>query len=260
MAGETEVDKRKDISEVVELRAGLSPLQVEIVKAVIERFAGGFIGELCTTEFLSEADFEYFGTRLAAHHAYSSKMLKKENFEHALEQTFRRAGAKVDPQVGMTVRGADLGVGGVRLSLKTEGAAGLRRDVITISKLMEAAWIKQVRTREDIPDFIGKKVMPHFDNYERIFILRGYIDPDRPENIRYDLREIPKDLLQQIGRLTAEDFSDLTRTNTTRADVSVDGQRAFVFRLDGSDDKLTINHLDVERCPLHAWWSLAAPV
>lgn len=254
-----ELDKRDDIAEVVALLNALNPLQVEIVRSIIERFAGGFVGELLETRLLSKADYEYFGTRLAAHHAYSSKMLKKENFEHILEQTFRRSGASIRPQLGMTVRGADLGVGDINLSLKTEAAQGLRRGYITISKLMEAAWIKQITSTSDIPHFISEKVMPHFENYDQIYTLRSYIDPDRDGNIRYDLHEIPKSLLEMIGGLRPEDFSTPTPTRTTSAAVSIDGTRAFVFRLDGSDDKLTINNLDVRLCPMNAWWSLAAP-
>jgi hypothetical protein len=51
----------------------------------------------------------------------------------------------------------------------------------------------------------------------------------------------------------------LTATRTTSATVGLNGKPAFQFRLDGSDDKLTINQLDVDLCPLHAWWSLATP-
>lgn len=254
------IDNADDKAEVIQLLNGLNTTQLSIIRSIIERFAGGFVGSLERKDFLSDDGFDYFGTRLAAHHAYSSKMLKKENFEHIVEQTFKREGVEVKPQVGMTFRGADLEVKGTRLSLKTEAARNLRPDLITISKLMEAAWIKQVTAKQDIPGFIAEKVMTHFNNYDRIFMLRSYVDTDRDGNIRYDLYEIPKKLLLRIGRLEAADFRDLTRTRTTSANVAVDGRRAFAFRLDGSDDKLTINHLDVSLCQLHAWWSLAAPI
>jgi type II restriction enzyme len=109
---------------------------------------------------------------------------------------------------------------------------------------------------DDIPGKIGQWVLPHFGNYDRIFTLRCYPDPHRKASIRYDLREIPKELLAQIGFLLPMDFSPLTKTNTTSAIVRVNGRAAFKFRLDGSDDKLTITALDVDLCPLHAWWSL----
>jgi hypothetical protein len=45
----------------------------------------------------------------------------------------------------MTLLGADLTVDGVTLSLKTEAARNLRASHIVISKLVEAAWIKQIK-------------------------------------------------------------------------------------------------------------------
>ena len=254
-----DAEKKVEIADVARLLEGLSPVQVEVVHAIVKGFSEEQVSELLRTDFLTEAAFEYFSMRLAAHHAYSSNVLKKENFEHILEQAFKRTGIDAAKADSMTARGADLAVGGVMLSLKTEAARGLQATRITISKLMEAAWIKQVTSTDDVPVFIDKMVLPHFTNYERIFILRSYGDHERKGYIRYDLHEIPKALFEQIGSLKAADFSPLTRTRTTSAQVSFGGSPAFRFRLDGSDDKLTINQLDTALCPLHAWWSLAAP-
>ena len=251
--------KQADIEEVVALLRSLSPTQVDIIDSIIKRFAQGVESELLRDDFLSREAFEFFGIRLSAHHAYSSQRLKKENFEHILEQSFTRAGVIAKPAASMTVRGADLRVGEVMLSLKTEAAKGLRSGAITISKLMEAAWIKQIRVREDIPEYIRAMVLPHFQNYDRVFMLRSYVDPRAATAVRYDLHEIPKALLERIGDLVAGDFSPLTPTRTTSATVSFEGATAFKFRLDGSDDKLTITGLDARLCPLHAWWSLDAP-
>ncbi len=254
-----ETDKRVEIADVAKLLQGLTPIQVEVVHSIVKGFSEEQVSELIRSDFLTEAAFEYFSMRLAAHHAYSSNVLKKENFEHILEQAFKRTGVDAARANSMTARGADLTVGGVTLSLKTEAAKNLHPTRITISKLMEAAWIKQVRSLEDIPSLVEKMVLPHFNNYDRIFILRSYLDPERAGFIRYDFHEIPKPLLELIGTLQASDFTALTATRTTSAIVSSSGGPAFSFRLDGSDDKLTINRLETALCPLHAWWSLAAP-
>ena len=255
------IDGRKsvDIEEIRKTLEKLTPIQVDVIRAILERFSEDQKHEHLRNDFLSEGAFEYFSMRLAAHHAYSSQPLKKENFEHILEQAFSQSGQPAQRADSMTARGADLYAGDFTLSLKTEAAKNLHQDHITISKLMEAAWIKQVNSLNDIPDFIHKKVLPHFDNYDKIFVLRSYPDPDFEDYIRYDLREIPKDVLSQVSKLRAEDFSRLTKTRTTSAKVSYNGRVAFKFRLDGSDDKLTVNYLDVDLCPLHAWWSLIKP-
>jgi type II restriction enzyme len=255
----TEKEKQSDIADVVRLLKRLSPVQVDVIRAIIHRFADEQESQILRDDFLTKPVFEFFSMRLAAHHAYSSSVLKKENFEHILEQAFKRCGIPAARANSMTVRGADLKVDNVTLSLKTEAAQGIRQDAITISKLMEAAWIKQITSTNDIPGYIKSMVMPHFNNYDRIFILRSYVSPKRHGHIRYDLREIPKSLLALVGTLKPTDFSTLTRTRTTSAPVIVKGRQAFKFRLDGSDDKLTINALDVDLCPLHAWWSLAKP-
>jgi hypothetical protein len=260
MADSDEAEKGRDIRDIVETLEGLSPVQVDVIRAIIHRFADEQFGELVLPDaFLTQEAYEYFSMRLAAHHAYSASVLKKENFEHILEEAFSRTGIPAKRANSMTVRGADLTVGGATLSLKTEAAKNLSQGHITISKLMEAAWIKQTTGTASIPGFIASMVMPHFNNYDRIFTLRSYPDRQRGGFIRYDLREIPKAVLSAVGGLVPDDFTPPTGTRTTSADVMIDGKRAFRFRLDGSDDKLTINYLDVELCPLHAWWSLSAP-
>ena len=228
--------KSRDIEDVVQLLRGLSPLQVDVVHSIIERFSEGLTGQLLRQDFLNAEAYEFFGIRLSAHHATSAKRLKKENFEHILEQAFVRSGIPAKPSDSMTERGADLKVGDVSLSLKTESAKGLKAAHITISKLMEAAWIKKIVNREDIPPFIKTMVVPHFANYARIFILRSYLDPLVSGHVRYDLHEIPKNILQSIDTLVASDFSKLTQTRTTRATVLVGGKAAFKFCLVGSDD------------------------
>ncbi len=255
----SEKEKREDIEEVVALLNGLSPLQVEVLHSIIKRFAEDQVGELLRTDFLSKEQFEFFSMRLAAHHATSDNVLKKENFEHILVQSFVRTGIEAAKTESMTARGADMTVNGVTISLKTEAAKALKAGYIHISKLMEAAWIKQITTAEDIIPQIQSMVMPHFENYDRIFMLRAYADKERKGSIRYDLREIPKDVLMRIGDIRAEDFTPLTPTRTTNADVQLDGKTAFRFKLDGSDDKLTLTALDIDFCPLHAWWSMSPP-
>jgi type II restriction enzyme len=251
-----EADKREDIENSVAALRSLTPIQVEVLASIIAKFAEEQRGEHLRKDFLDGEAFEYFSTRLAAHHASSGVALKKENFEHILEQSFKRAGHDARRTDSMVHRGADLEVDGRFYSLKTEAAKGLNTKSITISKLMEARWIRDINGPDDVPGQVRRRILSHLDEYERIFMLRSYGDEER---VRYDLREIPKDVLAAVADLEADDFGKITRAGGTGADVRVNDRKAFRLVLDGSVEKITISGLSIEFCPLHAWWELGRP-
>ncbi|MBK5932562.1 type II restriction enzyme [Rhodovulum imhoffii] len=253
---EGEREKRQDIEEAVEALRGLSPIQVEVLTGIIAKFAEEQEREHLRKDFLDADAFEYFSTRLAAHHASSGVALKKENFEHILEHSFKRSGHVASLTGSMVNRGADLEVDGHAYSLKTEAAAGLNPKKITISKLMEARWIRDLDSHADAPEQVRMRVLSHLQEYERIFMLRSYGNEQR---VRYDLREIPKDVLALVEHLEPDDFGRLTKAGGTGANVMMNGRKAFRLVLDGSVEKVTISGLDVELCPLHAWWELGRP-
>ena len=120
----------------------------------------------------------------------------------------------------MTHRGADLEVDGRFYSLKREAAQGLNPKKITISKLMEARWIRDLTGPEDAPEQVKGRVLSHLDECERIFILRSYGDEGR---VRYDRLEIPKAVLAGVADIVADDFGKLTKTNGTSARVRYEG-------------------------------------
>ena len=251
-----EDDKREDIEDAVAALRRLSPIQVEVLTGIIAKFAEDQTSEHLVDDFLDPDAFEYFSTRLAAHHASSGVALKKENFEHILEHSFKRSGRDASLTDSMVNRGADLEVDGHGYSLKTEAAKGLNPKKITISKLMEARWIRDLNGPADVPDQVRDRIVSHLDEYERIFILRSYGNDER---VRYDLHEIPKEVLAAAADLVAEDFGALTKAGGTSAKVRHGGKVAFTLRLDGSVEKVTVSGLDVELCPLHAWWELGRP-
>ncbi len=251
-----EADKREDIAQAVTALQSLSPIQVEVLTSIIAKFAEGQTAEHLRKDFLDDDAFEYFSTRLAAHHASSGVALKKENFEHILEQSFKRAGHDAKRTDSMVHRGADLEVEGRRFSLKTEAAKGLNPKSITISKLMEARWIRDLTGPEDAPDQVRKRILSHLQEYDRIFMLRSYGDETK---VRYDLREIPKHVLGAVANLETKDFGKITNAGGTSANVNLNGRKAFKLVLDGSVEKITISGLDVDLCPLHAWWELGYP-
>jgi len=121
---------------------------------------------------------------------------------------------------------------------------------------MEARWIRDLDSHADAPEQVRQRVLSHLEEYERIFILRSYGDDQR---VHYDLREIPKDVLAMVAHLASDDFGTLTNAGGTGANVTMNGRKAFRLVLDGSVEKVTISGLDVELCPLHAWWELGRP-
>lgn len=254
MPGQNE--KREDIEQAIAALQSLSPIQVEVLTDIIAKFAEEQSGEHLRNDFLDDDAFEYFSTRLAAHHASSGVALKKENFEHILEHSFKRAGHVAKRTDSMVHRGADLEVDGRFFSLKTEAAKGLNPKSITISKLMEARWIRDLTGPEDAPKQVRKRILSHLQEYERIFMLRSYGDEAR---VRYDLREIPKDILAAVANLEPKDFGKITKAGGTSAEVKLDGRKAFRLVLDGSVEKITISGLNIDFCPLHAWWELGHP-
>lgn len=252
----SEAGKREDIENAIEGLRKLSPIQVEVLTGIIAKFSEPRAEKHMQKDFLDDEAFEYFSTRLAAHHASSGVPLKKENFEHILERSFKRAGRQAKLSDSMVHRGADIEVDGIAYSLKTEAAKGINPQKITISKLMEARWIRDLTGPEDAPQQIKDRVLSHLNNYERIFILRSYGDE---QTVRYDLREIPKRIIASVADLVADDFGKLTKSGGTSARVRYEGDVAFTLRLDGSVEKITLSGLDVALCPLHAWWELGRP-
>lgn len=251
-----ELDKREDIEQAISALRSLSPIQVEVLTSIIAKFAADQSGEHLRKDFLGDDAFEYFSTRLAAHHASSGVALKKENFEHILEQSFKRTGHDAKRTDSMVHRGADLEVDGRYFSLKTEAAKGLNPQSITISKLMEARWIRDLRDKSEAPKQVRDRILSHLNEYERIFMLRSYGDDQK---VRYDLREIPKEVLAAVADLEPGDFGTITRAGGTSANVNFKGKKAFRLVLDGSVEKITISGLNVDLCPLHAWWELGRP-
>jgi len=169
-----EAGKRADIDQAVEALRRLTPIQVEVLTGIIRKFAEDQQGEHLLGDFLDAGAFEYFSTCLAVHHASSGVPLKKENFEHILEHSFRRSGHTANRTDSMTHRGADLEIDGRFYSLKTEASAGLKRRSITISKLMEARWIRDLSGTDDAATKTKEHVLSHLEEYERIFMLRSY--------------------------------------------------------------------------------------
>lgn len=195
-----------------------------------------------------------FSNRLLIHHATNEEKFKKKSFEFAFSAASKSAGRSARIVADPTNPGADVIVDGVNFSLKTEAASSIRADKITISKLMEARWIRDCKSKKDFARFTKERIVTHLEQYQRIICLRAFDVPD--ECIKYDLVEIPRDLLLQIRNLKGKDFRAKTEGGGSGADVYVAGEKAFYIRMDGSVEKVTISGLLTKLCTLHGSWTV----
>ena len=237
----------------------LSPAQIHILTEMAEAMKDS-IGQtlVSDSDILVTAFVDHFSNRLRMHHATHSEKFKKKAFEFAFHSACIAAGRKSVIVNDPTNPGADVIVDGVPFSLKTEAAASIHDEHISISKLMEARWIRECLTREDFARETTRRVVAHLEKYARILMLRAFTLS--PTEIRYDLMEIPRELLLKISVLKPADFEERTENGSSRADVYVpEGKgriRAFSVRLDGSVEKVTISGLLTVLCVRHGSWKM----
>ena len=203
--------------------------------------------------------------RLLIHHATSTEPLNKKSFEYALIAASRAAGRSATMLASGTISGADVVVDGVRFSLKTEGAQGIKLDTIHISKRMESAGIRAFTLPQQYVDWLLRRALPSLQSYDRVLMLRVIRSTYRiapaifpaslhtQPHVAYQLVEIPYDLLSLMLDLKPISFGPISRSGSTKAEVELpDGSIAFVVNFDGSDEKLTISRLRMNLCIHHA--------
>lgn len=93
---------------------------------------------------LSEGFAREFRATLLIHHYFLKAPLATSSFEAAYVRAAQAAGQDVEvaPDGG---RFWDVRIDGLRLSLKSTGAASLKDSTLHVSKLCEAAWIQDMR-------------------------------------------------------------------------------------------------------------------
>ncbi len=211
------------------------------------------------SDIVSPAFDSNFSNRLRLHHATNAQKFNKKVFEYAFDAASRASGRASKIVSNPTNPGADVEVDGVPISLKTEAAASISSARITISKLMEARWIRDLQSAEDCAVAVRTRVLEHLSGYRRILTLRAF-DVEGPA-VRYELWEIPIDVLAGMAELTAPDFSGPNAgSGSATATVQLDGALAFNLVFDGSVEKVTIRGLETSLCYRHAWWVVPTTV
>lgn len=209
--------------------------------------------DLVTEEFSDE-----FCARLLVHHAMSEEKLTKKSFEYFLCETGRSCGIEASIASVADDAGADIQYNGESWSLKTEAAKNIRRERMTISKLMEVNAIRDnYPEQESRVTEIQRRLKEHADRYDRILVLRAHALAHPRCSIEYELVEIPKELLLAAAEKNLR-ASDVKHHNSKgfRAVVSDKHGHILDLVLDGSDEKVTIANLNVGRCLAHARWTI----
>ena len=207
--------------------------------------------DICSPTFAQD-----FQDRLVLYHAMNAEVLTKKAFEYAFVHAMVAAGRKASLTENQVNAGTDAIVDGTAYSLKTEASAGIVRDRITISKLMEARWIRDCSTGADFATGLRERIVPHLRQYQRIVMLRAFRCGEPATAYEYSLVEIPLDVLLAMDALEPTSFSPRTPNGSSRAEIVAPGGRLFSLRLDGSVEKVTIANLLVTACRQHASWKI----
>lgn len=247
------------IEAITERLAHLRPAQLTAVEAAIASF------EIPITIWVNpDSDFatpefgEAMGDVLLAHHANSLEAFTKDKSEYALVRIFNTLGhdAVKSPR---TFPGNDIAVDDVRFSVKTQANSSIEENAIHISKFMELG--KGDWNDEDDLAGLRDRMIAHMQNYERILDLRCLSNNARlarPGQFRYELVEIPKDLLMKARDANFEMMWNSTQNPKPGYGRVYDehGQLLFELYFDGgSERKLQIRKILKSACIVHATWT-----
>lgn len=233
----------------------LDDLGAQVLETMVDSLAGSFRETLLPSSDIATPAFaQNFRQRLQIHHATHEEAFKKKTFEFAFKASSIAAGKTATMDPNDSNPGHDVTVDKVKFSLKTEAGKSINSDFITISKLMEARWIRECQTGEDFQRGMSK-LLTHFLHYERIVMLRAKAVSVPFAGVEYQLVEIPLAVIQAVGLLKATDFGPRgERSGGSSAVVKFKGEDAFRLRLDGSVEKVTVSRLKKSLCTVHATW------
>ena len=241
--------------KLVSAAESLSDVQVAVLTRVAERMHKAFESETYPEQGLgSWRFFESFGQFLSTFHMFSDVKLTKKMFETFIADSFRHDGRQANQVSNSVNAGADVIVDGVGISCKTEGAESMSSGDITISKLMEARWIRECKSSVDVSSRLTVRIREHVSQYDRILLLRSF---GTPPQFRYDLYEIPKRLIESIASVEATAFSEPNENHSSGANIPLLSGSSFRVVLDGSVEKVTIRRLPTSECVLHGRWRIS---
>tara|TARA_B110000503_G_scaffold109897_1_gene164465 strand:+ start:439 stop:1179 length:741 start_codon:yes stop_codon:yes gene_type:complete len=238
----------------------LRTTQQNRVERLVDSLLNGFEFEVSQESDFASREFALeFGDLLLLHHNASSIPMTKDKFEYAFVDALSSIGLSAE-KLPNGNPGADIVVGGIPWSLKTQADAQIKIDRLHISKFMELGkgeW----ETREDISE-LRNRMFFHMANYSRIFSLRNLkrLRTEGKVEYLYELVEIPMSLLLSSQSFPIE-IKENSRQNPKPASCLVtdaDGNVSFELYFDGGTErKLQVKAIDKNLCVVHATWGLS---
>lgn len=242
-------------SNIIQAIGRLSPVQQSIMLEVVDYLLRRVHCTVNPTSDIVSASFqENIANRLLLHHATNEELFKKKSFEYAFKAASIADGKSAQIVANQTHPGADVIVDNVKFSLKTEASANISQTGITISKLMEARWLRDCVSNKDYCNAAQVHVCNHLNGYDRILMLRAWTGKNTIAT--YELIEIPLDVLLAVKTVREADFGKRTDNGTNSAIIRYKGTAAFNLRFDGSVEKVTISNLLKSACKFHAKWEI----
>lgn len=196
---------------------------------------------------LSEVFAREFRATLLIHHYFLKAPLATSSFEAAYVRAAQAAGHHVEvaPEGG---RFWDVRIDGLKVSLKSSGAAGLKDRTLHVSKLCEAAWIQDMRGAAQREERTKALFQEYTDAVDGIVQLRFF-----RKRAFYELVRIPGTILRQVA-------------DVPRAAFAPDGPSIgipvgknppdFTLKLDRSDAKVTLAGINKDVCDVLGSWQL----
>jgi hypothetical protein len=230
-----------------------APLDIEIDPAARTSEGAFRVGSV-----LAEA----LGFQVRLFHALHSpsEALSKKPFEFALEIAAREAGFDASIAESATTPGADIVMNGQGFSVKTEAGRTTSRQMVFLTKLMESAWTKNLNSPQHFLFGLQNDVLPRVLQADRTLLWRCHGRLSGAAGVvEYELLEIPRTFWEALTSVQASDFSPITKAGSTSAPVSIGGEQIYTISFDGSDQKVQVRNLAVNRCVFHGRWRLRPP-
>lgn len=233
----------------------LTPQQVVVVHQYVDALLAPVNAEVDPTSwFATPVWADAFLTRIRAHHALSVAPLSREQFETAFEAACKADGWSVTTAGSAVQRFYDTkimrpGKPAVPISLKTTAARSLSEKTVHISKLTEAAWIQDARTRAARREQIVTLFKEFRGACDCIIILRCF---RRADGLLYELVEIPSSLFSSVDQLD--------QNQAWRDTIGIppgSAQPHLKIRIDRSDSKVTLSGIELSACTVHGRWHIA---